>query len=115
MQEKCHTDVIIEAWLEQVGQWLYQVKDPNYPEESVEAIIKLWQIYIDNLDIFEVRELNECIRMLGTNSEFAKVAQRIAEWQPDLIIQLGDYIYQEQQCPAGCALCQGPRASGLDR
>lgn len=39
--------------------------------------------------------------------EFAKVARRIAEWQPDLIIQLGDYIYQEQQCPAGCALCQG--------
>jgi hypothetical protein len=24
--------------------------------------------------------------------EFAKVAQRVAEWNPDLIVQLGDYI-----------------------
>ncbi|WP_312641473.1 metallophosphoesterase [Candidatus Nitrospira allomarina] len=39
--------------------------------------------------------------------EFAKVAQRVAEWQPDLIIQLGDYIYREQKCPDGCENCQG--------
>ena len=39
--------------------------------------------------------------------EFAKVAKRVAEWQPDLIIQLGDYIYREQACPQGCGNCQG--------
>ncbi|NRA04185.1 MAG: metallophosphoesterase [Myxococcales bacterium] len=39
--------------------------------------------------------------------QFAEVAQRVAEWQPDLIIQLGDYIYREQKCPDGCSLCQG--------
>ena len=38
--------------------------------------------------------------------EFAKVAQRVAEWQPDLIIQLGDYIYREEECPEGCGNCQ---------
>ncbi|MGI9264977.1 MAG: metallophosphoesterase, partial [Gammaproteobacteria bacterium] len=39
--------------------------------------------------------------------EFAKVANRVAEWKPDLIIQLGDYIYREQECPADCGNCQG--------
>lgn len=39
--------------------------------------------------------------------EFAKVAERVAEWRPDLIIQLGDYIYREEKCPKGCSLCQG--------
>ena len=39
--------------------------------------------------------------------EFAKVAKRVAEWQPDLIIQLGDYIYREQPCPEGCGNCAG--------
>jgi hypothetical protein len=37
--------------------------------------------------------------------EFAKVAERVAEWEPDLIVQLGDYIYREQACPAGCTNC----------
>ena len=36
---------------------------------------------------------------------FAKVAERVAEWEPDLIVQLGDYIYREQACPAGCTNC----------
>jgi hypothetical protein len=39
--------------------------------------------------------------------EFAKVARQVAAWQPDLIIQLGDYIYREQECPEGCGNCQG--------
>ncbi len=39
--------------------------------------------------------------------EFAKVAKRVAEWQPDLIIQLGDYIYREQECPESCGNCRG--------
>ncbi len=38
--------------------------------------------------------------------EFAKVAQQVADWKPDLIIQLGDYIYREQECPDGCDHCQ---------
>jgi len=35
---------------------------------------------------------------------FAKVAQQVAAWKPDLIIQVGDYIYREQPCAkeAGC-------------
>ena len=39
--------------------------------------------------------------------EFAKVAEQVAAWEPDLIIQLGDYIYREQVCPDGCTNCQG--------
>ncbi len=38
--------------------------------------------------------------------EFAKVAEQVARWKPDLIIQLGDYIYREQACPADCNDCQ---------
>jgi hypothetical protein len=35
--------------------------------------------------------------------EFAKVARRVAAWRPDLIIQVGDYIYREQACAQpGC-------------
>jgi calcineurin-like phosphoesterase family protein len=35
--------------------------------------------------------------------EFAKVAQQVAAWGPDLIIQVGDYIYREQPCARpGC-------------
>ena len=33
--------------------------------------------------------------------EFAKVAAQVAAWGPDLIIQVGDYIYREQACPEG--------------
>lgn len=39
------------------------------------------------------------------NWEFAKVAEQVAAWEPDLIIQLGDYIYREQECPTGCGNC----------
>jgi calcineurin-like phosphoesterase family protein len=39
--------------------------------------------------------------------EFSKVAEQVAAWNPDLIIQLGDYIYREQVCPVGCTNCQG--------
>ncbi len=38
--------------------------------------------------------------------EFAKVAAQVAAWGPDLIIQVGDYLYREQACPdktPGCA------------
>lgn len=38
--------------------------------------------------------------------EFAKVAEQVAAWEPDLIIQLGDYIYREQPCPDGCNNCK---------
>lgn len=38
--------------------------------------------------------------------EFGKVADQVAAWQPDLIIQLGDYIYREEPCPDGCGNCQ---------
>jgi hypothetical protein len=35
--------------------------------------------------------------------EFAKVARQVAAWSPDLIIQVGDFIYREQACAEpGC-------------
>ncbi len=37
--------------------------------------------------------------------EFAKVAEQVAAWKPDLIVQLGDYIYREEECPEGCGNC----------
>ncbi len=38
---------------------------------------------------------------------FARIAQRVAAWQPDLVIHVGDYLYREQACPAGNAGCAG--------
>jgi hypothetical protein len=38
---------------------------------------------------------------------FAQVAQSVADWDPDLIVHVGDYLYRESPCPAGMAGCQG--------
>jgi hypothetical protein len=38
---------------------------------------------------------------------FARVAKSIARWHPDLIIQVGDYLYREEPCPQGNPGCQG--------
>jgi predicted phosphodiesterase len=37
----------------------------------------------------------------------AKVAGQIADWKPDLIVHVGDYIYREAPCPADIAGCAG--------
>jgi hypothetical protein len=38
---------------------------------------------------------------------FAHVAQTVADWHPDLIVHVGDYLYRESPCPAAMAGCQG--------
>ena len=38
---------------------------------------------------------------------FAQVAETIAEWDPDLIVHVGDYLYRESPCPADMIGCQG--------
>jgi predicted phosphodiesterase len=38
---------------------------------------------------------------------FAQVAASAADWDPDLVIHVGDYIYRESQCPADNAGCAG--------
>jgi hypothetical protein len=38
---------------------------------------------------------------------FAQVARAVADWDPDLIIHVGDYLYRESPCPAAVAGCQG--------
>jgi hypothetical protein len=38
---------------------------------------------------------------------FAAVARSIARWRPDLVIQVGDYLYREEPCPPGNVGCQG--------
>jgi Calcineurin-like phosphoesterase len=38
--------------------------------------------------------------------EFAKVAAQVAAWGPDLIIQVGDYVYREQACPETMPGCK---------
>jgi hypothetical protein len=38
---------------------------------------------------------------------FAQVAQAVADWDPDLIVHVGDYLYRESPCPEGMAGCQG--------
>jgi hypothetical protein len=38
---------------------------------------------------------------------FARVARSIARWRPDLVIQVGDYLYREESCPPGNRGCQG--------
>ena len=43
---------------------------------------------------------------------FAKIAMQIANWKPDLIIHVGDYVYREQPCPAGNKGCAGSPITG---
>ena len=38
---------------------------------------------------------------------FAQVAQAVADWDPDLIVHVGDYLYRESPCPEEVAGCQG--------
>jgi hypothetical protein len=38
---------------------------------------------------------------------FERVARSIARWRPDLVIQVGDYLYREEPCPQGNAGCAG--------
>ena len=38
---------------------------------------------------------------------FASVAASAADWDPDLIIHVGDYLYRESPCPADNAGCAG--------
>jgi hypothetical protein len=38
---------------------------------------------------------------------FAHVAQTVADWNPDLIVHVGDYLYRESPCPAAIDGCQG--------
>ena len=38
---------------------------------------------------------------------FARVAESVATWDPDLIVHVGDYLYRESACPAGMDGCEG--------
>src|SRR5215218_5942348 len=38
---------------------------------------------------------------------FGQVALAVADWDPDLIVHVGDYLYRESPCPEGMAGCQG--------
>ncbi len=38
---------------------------------------------------------------------FATVAATVADWQPDLIVHVGDYLYRESPCPNEMLGCQG--------
>jgi hypothetical protein len=38
---------------------------------------------------------------------FAQVARAVADWNPDLIVHVGDYLYRESPCPEGMAGCEG--------
>lgn len=42
-----------------------------------------------------------------TDWPFAQVAQSAADFNPDLVIHVGDYLYRESKCPAGDAGCRG--------
>jgi hypothetical protein len=38
---------------------------------------------------------------------FARIAQGVARYQPDLVIDVGDYLYREEPCPAANTGCAG--------
>jgi hypothetical protein len=38
---------------------------------------------------------------------FAQVAESVRRWQPDLVVDVGDYLYREEPCPEGNAGCAG--------
>lgn len=46
---------------------------------------------------------------------FAKIAQAAANWQPQLVVHVGDYHYRETPCPEGESTCVGsPWGYGWD-
>jgi hypothetical protein len=46
---------------------------------------------------------------------FARIARRAADWKPQLVIHVGDYLYRETPCPEGNAACAGsPWGYGWD-
>ena len=46
---------------------------------------------------------------------FAHVAATAAQWKPDLVVHVGDYLYRENACPAGNSGCTGsPWGYGWD-
>ncbi|MDB5396514.1 MAG: metallophosphoesterase [Rhodospirillales bacterium] len=46
---------------------------------------------------------------------FATVAEMAATWKPDIVLHVGDYLYRENPCPDGAAICAGsPWGYGLD-
>lgn len=46
---------------------------------------------------------------------FARVAAKAAEWKPDLVVHVGDYLYRENACPQSDAGCAGsPWGYGWD-
>ncbi|MHB0990130.1 MAG: metallophosphoesterase family protein [Burkholderiales bacterium] len=46
---------------------------------------------------------------------FARIAAQAAEWKPDLVIHVGDYLYRENRCPDDRADCAGsPWGYGWD-
>jgi hypothetical protein len=38
---------------------------------------------------------------------FARVAESVAAWHPDLIVHVGDYLYRESPCPTNFGGCEG--------
>ncbi len=46
---------------------------------------------------------------------FATIAKAAADWKPDLVVHVGDYLYRENPCPDGNTICAGsPWGYGLD-
>ncbi len=46
---------------------------------------------------------------------FAQIAMHAAEWHPQLVVHVGDYLYRETACPAGNGGCAGsPWGYGWD-
>jgi hypothetical protein len=46
---------------------------------------------------------------------FAAIAEAAADWKPDLVLHVGDYLYRENPCPEGNKVCAGtPWGYGLD-
>jgi len=46
---------------------------------------------------------------------FSTVAQAAANWKPDLVVHVGDYLYRENSCPKGNKGCEGsPWGYGWD-
>lgn len=54
------------------------------------------------IDEFEAQACND-----PTRWPFEAIANSAAQWRPDLIIHVGDYIYREAPCPPGFDGCAG--------
>jgi len=103
------------------------VCDAEISPEARDVSVHGWHIYVQPKVIRKIVVLGDtgCRIKAADNAvqpcddpkgyPFATIAKAAAEWKPDLVVHVGDYLYRENPCPKGNTVCAGtPWGYGLD-